>query len=111
ESAYRYQRQVEAGERVVVGVNRFQQADEPPIAIQRIDLSVESMQKDRLAELKGRRNAQAVTESLEALAKAAKGQENLLPFILKAVKVYATVGEISDVLRQAFGAYRATVKV
>ncbi len=111
ESAYRYQRQVEAGERVVVGVNRFQQADEPPIAIQRIDLSLETSQKDRLQELKGRRDAAAVAQSLEALAKAAKGQENLLPFILQAVKVYATVGEISDVLRQAFGAYRATVKV
>jgi methylmalonyl-CoA mutase N-terminal domain/subunit len=111
ESAYRYQRQVENGERVVVGVNRFQVQDEVQMPIQRIDPAVEGAQQQRLAALKARRDGKAVNEALDALAQAAAGQENLLPFILHAVKTYATVGEISDVLRKAYGAYRATVKV
>ncbi|MNY23693.1 Methylmalonyl-CoA mutase large subunit [compost metagenome] len=111
ESAYRYQRQVENNERVVVGVNRFQVQDEAPMPIQRIDLSVERSQQERLAARKVERDNPAVAEALSALEKAAAGEENLLPFILRAVKTYATVGEISDVLRKAFGAYRATVKM
>ncbi|HEY9898349.1 MAG TPA: methylmalonyl-CoA mutase family protein [Pantanalinema sp.] len=111
ESAYRYQRQVESGERVVVGVNRFQVQDEAPMPIQRIDPSVENAQQVRLGALKAERDGQAVSEALDALARATSGEENLLPLILRAVKAYATVGEISDVLRKAFGAYRATVKV
>ncbi|MBO9539321.1 methylmalonyl-CoA mutase family protein [bacterium] len=111
ESAYRYQRQVENNERVVVGVNRFQVQDEAPMPIQRIDLSVERSQQERLAARKVERDGAAVAEALSALEKAAAGEENLLPLILRAVKTYATVGEISDVLRKAFGAYRATVKM
>lgn len=111
ESAYRYQRQVESQERYVVGVNCFTQNEASPMAIQRIDPGLERSQIERLKAMRAERDLKPVTEALAALGLAARGEENLLPAILRSVKAYATVGEISDVLRQAFGAYRATVKV
>ena len=111
ESAYRYQQQVEREERIVVGVNRFQQHDEPPSSILRVDPALEIEQKNRLAYLKSHRDGEAVQASLQALEKAARETENLLPFILTAVKAYATVGEISDTLRGVFGVYRAAGRI
>jgi methylmalonyl-CoA mutase N-terminal domain/subunit len=108
ESAYRYQRQVERGERTVVGVNRYTTVDEAPITIERVDPALETEQVERLARLRASRDAGSVSRTLDALDHAARRDENLLPFILEAVKAYATVGEVCDVLRRAFGIHRAT---
>ena len=106
-ASYRYQREVEAGERVIVGVNRFQSPD-PPIELLQIDETSAEHQSAKLAKLRQRRDNQAVGRSLDALKRAAEGTENTMPFILDAVRAYATLGEICDSLRAVFGAYQET---
>ena len=108
ESAYRYQRQVERKERTVVGVNRYTTIEEGPLTIERVDPALETEQVERLDRLRASRDAASVQRTLEALEVAALGRDNLLPFIFEAVKAYATVGEICDVLRRTFGTHRAT---
>lgn len=105
-SAYEYQRSVEKGERIIVGVNAYQNEElvNPPIL--RVDESVAHRQIERLKELRRRRNSQAVSHALEQLKKAAEEKTNLMPFILACVESYATVGEISDALRSVWGEYR-----
>ncbi len=106
DSAYRYQRQVERDERVVVGVNRFVTAEEAPRDLQVVDPTVDRRQQEKLARVKATRDSSAVAEALARLERAARTQANLLPVILDAVQVYASVGEISNVLRAVFGKYR-----
>jgi len=106
ESAYRYQKEIEAKQRIIVGVNDFQVREEPLRNILRISPEVERYQKQKLARVKGERESAQVRESLARLKKAAQGTDNLLPPILDAVKVYATLGEISDTLREVFGEYK-----
>jgi methylmalonyl-CoA mutase N-terminal domain/subunit len=108
ESAYRYQKELESGERVVVGVNQFVERGERELSLLRIPPEVEADQKARLAALRSRRDRGAVARRLDALCNAAGGRENLMPPILDAVKAYATVGEISNVLRGVFGEHRDT---
>ena len=106
ESAFRHQRHVESGERVVVGVNRFQ-APTPPIErLQTIDPAETSRQLDRLARVKRERDGGAVGAALARLEAAARGSDNTMPAILEAVEAYATLGEISDKLRAVFGEQR-----
>jgi methylmalonyl-CoA mutase N-terminal domain/subunit len=105
-SAYDYQRTVERGERVVVGVNRFQQERETPIPTFRVDPALERAQVERLRQVRASRSAGAVAEKLDALEAAARGTDNLLPPILDAAAAYATVGEIAGRLRAVFGEYR-----
>jgi methylmalonyl-CoA mutase N-terminal domain/subunit len=105
-AAYEYQQAVERGETVVVGVNRFRQAEAPPIPVFRLDPAAERAQVQRLRELRASRNAAEVDARLSAVANAAAGGENLMPSILAAAEAYATVGEISDRLRSVFGEYR-----
>jgi methylmalonyl-CoA mutase N-terminal domain/subunit len=111
ESAYRYQQAIESQEQVVVGVNRFQLEDEPPVNVLRIDPSLEHAQVERVRALRERRDAKAVTAALERLQQAAGTNENLLPRILECVEAYATVGEISNTLRDIWGEYRETSTV
>ena len=106
-ASYRYQREVEAGERVIVGVNRFQ-SDDQPIELLQIDETAARQQSDKLADLKRRRSADAVRKSLDVLQRAAEGTENTMPAILDAVRSYATLGEICDALRSVFGSYQET---
>jgi methylmalonyl-CoA mutase N-terminal domain/subunit len=106
ESAYQYQKEIEAKKRIIVGLNQFQIEEEPLRDILRIKPEVEQYQKEKLAKIKKERNNKKVEESLAALKKAAQGTENVVPPILEAVKVYATLGEISDTLREVFGEYR-----
>jgi methylmalonyl-CoA mutase N-terminal domain/subunit len=107
ESAYRFQRQVEAGERVLVGVNRFEEHDEPPAQdILRIDPDGERRQVERVRALRARRPAAAWQAALVALGDTARGGGNLTPPILAAVEAWATVGEIAAVLREVFGEHR-----
>ncbi len=106
ESAYQYQKEIETKKRIVVGLNQFQAQDEPLTNILRVQPEAERYQKEKLSKIKRERNDPGVKETLAALKKAAQGTDNLVPPILEAVKVYATVGEISDTLREVFGEYR-----
>jgi methylmalonyl-CoA mutase N-terminal domain/subunit len=108
EAAYRYQKAVEAREQVVVGVNRFQVDEEPPVNVLRIDPALERAQVERVRALRERRDTQAATAALNKLKQAATTDENLLPRILECVESYATVGEISNALRDIWGEYRET---
>jgi methylmalonyl-CoA mutase N-terminal domain/subunit len=109
-AAYDYQRKVESGEQVVVGVNRFQQ-EEPPFPVMQVDPELERRQVERLRALRARRDAAAAAAALEAVEQAAAGSSNLMPHILHAVESLCTVGEISDALRRVFGEYRESVAV
>ena len=105
-AAYDYQRGIESGERVVVGVNRFQKEEERVVPTFHLDPALERSQVERLREVRASRSQSAVTERLAALERAARGTDNLMPPILDAAEVYATVGEISDCLRGVFGEHR-----
>jgi methylmalonyl-CoA mutase N-terminal domain/subunit len=107
-ASYEYQRAIETGEQVIVGVNRFVEKDEKPIELLHIDESAERRQIDRLRELKAKRSGEAVANALANLKRAAEGAENTMPFILDAVRAYATVGEISEAFREVFGSYTET---
>jgi methylmalonyl-CoA mutase N-terminal domain/subunit len=106
ESAYQYQKEIETKKRISVGLNQFQMEEGPLRDILRITPEVEQYQKGKLAKVKEARNNTKVKETLAFLKKAAQGTENVVPPILEAVKVYATLGEISDTLREIFGEYR-----
>jgi methylmalonyl-CoA mutase N-terminal domain/subunit len=106
EASYRYQQQFDRGERVMVGVNKYQIEDEPPMEILRIGPDVERKQAQRVRERKQRRDADVVKTALLAVKRAATDGTNLMPPIIEAVKRDCTVGEISDVFRGAFGEYR-----
>ncbi len=108
EAAYQYQRQVESGERVIVGVNRFQVEEPPPTNLLTVDPAVQEAQQRKLADVKARRDQAAVDRALAGLRAAAAGTDNLMPPILAAVKAYATLQEICDVLRDVFGEYQPT---
>ncbi|OQY21224.1 MAG: methylmalonyl-CoA mutase [Anaerolineaceae bacterium 4572_32.1] len=106
ESAYRYQKAVEQGDEVIVGVNRFATGQEQHPKLLRVDPAVGRQQAARLAALRERRNNARVQEALESLRAAARGDDNLLPPILAAVEAYATIGEICGLLREEFGEYQ-----
>jgi len=106
-ASYRYQCEVESGERVIVGVNRFQ-SDDQPIELLQIDETSARHQQEKLNALRTRRDNIRVRESLDALKRAAEGTENTMPRILDAVRAYATLGEICDSLREVFGTYQET---
>jgi methylmalonyl-CoA mutase N-terminal domain/subunit len=103
EAAYQFQKDMEEGKRVVVGVNKFQTAEDIRPDVLRVDPEIGRRQAQKLAALRERRDNLAVTAALSALEDAARGSANLLPRILAAVEVWATLGEISDTLRGVFG--------
>ena len=105
ESAYRFQQAADRKEKVIVGVNDFVQADEPPIEILYIDDSAADTQLAKLEKLRRSRDNDAVQRALEQLRKTAKSADNLMPPILDAVRAYATVGEMCDALREVWGEY------
>jgi len=111
QAAYEYQKSIESGDRVVVGVNRYvdQTRSSPPLL--RIDPAIERTQVERLASLRARRDASRVKTTLQTVEQTARTDRNLLPAILDAVKAYATVGEISDTLRKVFGEYQESVVI
>jgi len=111
DSAYRYQKEIEEGQRVVVGVNRFKVEETIKSKILRVDPKVREVQIQRLRELRKERDNSRVKSALDRLGKAAEGKENLMPFIFEAVKAYATLGEICDVLRSVFGEYQPAVTI
>jgi methylmalonyl-CoA mutase N-terminal domain/subunit len=105
-AAYAYQKKLEREEKVVVGVNRYPLEEQKEIDYLKIDLEIERRQVTRLQETRRNRNAEGVQACLADLKKAAQGAENLMPYILAAVKEYATLQEICDVFREVFGVYR-----
>ncbi len=111
ESAYRYQKEVESEDRVIVGVNKFQTKEPPPKGLLKVDPKVREIQVKRLTELRSSRDSKRVKETLEGMKKVAQGEGNLMVPILDCVRAYATLGEICDVLRGVFGEYEPTVKV
>ena len=112
DSAYKWQMDVESGAKTIVGVNKFQIEEEAPKNLLRVDASVGEKQKAKLAEMKAKRDNAAVEAALAALEKACNDEnENLMPHILKAVRTYATLGEICGVMRKVFGEYEAHVSL
>ncbi|MFO1519000.1 MAG: methylmalonyl-CoA mutase family protein [bacterium] len=105
EASFRFQNQVEKKEKIIVGLNEFVLEDEKPPEILKIDDRIEKEQVAFLKKVKAERDQEAVKASLADLKKAARGTENLVPHILKAVKTYASVGEIMNTLREVFGEY------
>ena len=107
-SAFEFQRDIESGRRVVVGVNRFQMEEREKTPVFRVDPAIERSQVDAVSKLRAGRDAVSWRRSLAALEAAARGAENVMPHILAAAEACATVGEISDTLRGVFGEYRET---
>ena len=110
EAAYRTQKDIERGERVVVGINKFQMEEKRPQDLLRVDPAVRQIQIEKLSQIKSSRNAPRVQETLKRLREGAKRKNvNLLPLILESVQEYATMGEICQILREVFGEHRETI--
>ena len=108
DASFRYQSEVERGERVVVGVNRYAESEEKEIPLLRIDLALEAQQVERVRDLRARRDATAVEAALARLMRDAEGEANLMPAIVEAAKAFATMGEMCDALRRVWGVWRET---
>ncbi len=106
QSAYDYQKAVDSGEQVIIGVNKFTAKEEPALELFEFDEDVERRQIERLRRLKGERDNERVSQVLDKVRQVAKSDENIMPVLIEAVKAYATVGEIADALRNVFGEYR-----
>lgn len=109
DASYTYQMDIESGERVVVGMNKFQIKEAPPTGLLKVDPAVGEQQSKKLAILRASRDNGKVKAALKAIEAAAKSSDNLMPHILSAVRTYATLGEICDVMRGVFGEYQQKV--
>src|SRR5579872_3823684 len=110
-SAYDYQQAVERDQQIVVGVNRYKAAEERPIPMMRIDPEIERTQIERVKALRAKRDGVKACAAIGEVERRARSGENLMPAILAAVEAYATVGEISDAMRRAFGEYHESVVI
>jgi methylmalonyl-CoA mutase, N-terminal domain len=108
EASFRYQAEVEAKQRIVVGVNRYELEDEPEIELLRIDPALEDEQIERVKALRARRDSTAVEQALARLKEASLRDENLMPLIVEASRAYVTMGEMCDALRETWGTWRET---
>jgi methylmalonyl-CoA mutase N-terminal domain/subunit len=109
QSAYTYQRQIESGEKVVIGVNKFISKTDMPTDLLKVNPAVADLQMEKLKKLKEFRNPRQVMEALQELRRVAQTSENMMPAIIAAVKCYATLGEICDILRDVLGEYQQQV--
>lgn len=105
-AAYKFQRQIDSGEKVMVGVNKYVAEEEAPIEILKIDEKIAAKQIRRLNEVKRTRDNRQVAQALNELRTACKGTRNVMPCVIEAVRAYATEHEICDVYREVFGEYR-----
>lgn len=105
-SAYEYQRKIENGTKIIVGVNKFTVDKEESVPGFKIDDSIRTVQSEKLKQLRAKRSAQEVERCLQQIENAAKENINLMPVVIEAVEQYCTLGEIADVLRKVFGEYR-----
>jgi len=110
-AAYRFEKELESGKKVVVGMNKFQSKEEEPIDLLKIDMKFQEDQIKFLNKVRSERNNGEVNSKLKTLKNAAEGESNLMPFILDAVKSYASVGEICNTLREVFGEYKEKVVI
>jgi methylmalonyl-CoA mutase, N-terminal domain len=108
DASFRYQHEVEQKQRIVVGVNRYQLEDEPPLEILRIDPALEDKQVGRVRSLRARRDSATVESTLSRLKQAADDGENLMPPLIEASKAYVTLGEMCDALRDVWGTWTET---
>jgi len=106
ESAWRYQREIEEGERVIVGVNRFTLEEEPPVPVMKIDPEVDRRRAAEVRAYREDRDQDAVTTALEKLKRAAESSENLFPYVLDSFRARATLGEVAGALRQVWGEHQ-----
>ncbi|MGZ4281922.1 MAG: methylmalonyl-CoA mutase family protein, partial [Gaiellaceae bacterium] len=107
EAAFRYSQQVESGEQVIVGVNRYREDEPEQIELQRIDPEAERRQLERTARVRAERDAAAAEAAAARVREAARGSENLLPPLRDALQAHCTIGELCNVLREEFGMYDA----
>lgn len=105
-AAYHFQKQLERKEKIMVGVNKYATKEALPVELLQMDPALEEKQIERLSRVKNQRNQPRVKESLEQLGEAASGNKNVMPFLIDAVKEYATLQECCDVFRKVFGTYR-----
>jgi len=108
-AAFRYQQEIERKERIIVGVNDYTVADEPIPDILKIDVALEGQQTLKLAQVRAQRSQKAAQDAIQRVEDTARGDGNLMPAIVDAVRAYATLGEISDAMRRVFGEYRPSV--
>ena len=108
EASFRYQAEVEAKQRIVVGVNRYQLEDEGELEILRIDPALEQKQVERVQALRARRDSAEVERTLARLKEGAERDENLMPLLVEASRAYVTLGEMCDALRETWGTWRET---
>ena len=108
QAAFRYQQEIESGERVVVGVNRYVEAETEPIELHRLDPEAERRQLERTARVRAERNAEAAQAALAEVGRVAKGTDNLLPPMREALRARCTIGEICEALREEFGTFDAS---
>lgn len=109
DAAYYYQKEIENGQRIIVGMNKFQVEEDKPKGLLRVDPAIGEMQSEKLRKLREERDQDQVDRTLAALKAACDTDENLMPLILDAVKAYASLGEICNVMRDVFGEYKQTV--
>jgi methylmalonyl-CoA mutase N-terminal domain/subunit len=107
QAAFAWQRAVESGERVIVGVNRFQEDSEQRVELLKIDPEGERRQIERTARVRAERDPEAAAAALDVVRTAARGDENLLPLLREALKAYCTIGEVCEALREEWGMYDA----
>ena len=109
EASYRYQTQIERNEKIIVGVNKYLETETSDTPLLKVDDSIRKLQAEKIAKIKKDRNNEKVNQLLKQLEENAKGTQNLMPIIIEAVEAYATLGEISDVLRNVFGEYKGAI--
>lgn len=109
DAAYSYQKDIETGKRIIVGMNKFHVDEPKPTGLLKVDPSVGERQAAKIAALKEKRDNELVAKRLSDLREACGTDQNLMPFILDAVRAYATLGEICNVMREEFGEYKQTV--
>ncbi|HEX4209130.1 MAG TPA: methylmalonyl-CoA mutase family protein, partial [Candidatus Binataceae bacterium] len=105
-AAFSYQREIESKDRVIVGVNDFTSGNEPPGDILKVNPAIEEKQRKRVAQVRAERNQEAAQKALAQVEATARGDGNLMPAIVDAVRAYGTLGEIADAMRRVFGEYR-----
>ena len=111
DEAYRWEQEVNDGERVVVGVNKYRDDDEPAPEYFRVDPTMAERQREKLERLRDERDSAAAEQALGRLRATAEGRENMMPAIIEAVHAYCTLGEISGTMREVFGEYKALAAI
>jgi methylmalonyl-CoA mutase N-terminal domain/subunit len=110
-AAFIYQREIELKKRIIVGVNDFKTAAEPPTDILKVSPAIEEKQRAKLARIRNERDQNAARAALAQVTETARGENNLMPVIIDAVRKWATLGEIADAMRSVFGEYRPSNEV